>query len=69
MNDHIIELLKDGWTSPADAFRELGTMKLTTRVSEIRRAGVPVDSRKVTTKNRFGRTIYYNEYRIQEESK
>lgn len=35
----IIEVLKRGWTSPLDALRYAGTMKLATRVGELRRAG------------------------------
>ena len=62
----IIELLKNGWVSPADAFREVGTMKLATRVSEIRRMGINVESRTVANINRFGKKIHYNEYRIKE---
>lgn len=65
-NVYIIELLKAGWVSPADAFREVGTMKLATRVSEIRRMGVPVESRRVSYINRFGKKLYHNEYRIKE---
>ena len=35
----IIKCLKKGWKSPLDAFKEAGTMKLSTRVGELRRAG------------------------------
>jgi len=35
----IIECLKKGWKSPLDALNEAGTMKLATRVGELRRAG------------------------------
>lgn len=67
VNDYILELLKLGWTSAADAFRELGTMKLPTRVSDFRKQGIQIEQRTVKTINRFGKTIYYNEYRIKEE--
>ena len=67
-NDYIIDLLKEGWTSPATAFAEVGTMKLSTRVSEIRRMGIKVDSRRVTKINRFGKKVHYCEYRIKEEA-
>lgn len=64
-NSMILELLHD-WLSPAEAFRETGSMKLSTRVSDFRKAGYEIESRKVTKKNRFGKTIHYNEYRIKE---
>lgn len=67
VNDYILDLLKSGWTSAADAFRELGTMKLPTRVSDFRKQGIKIEQRTVRTVNRFGKTIYHNEYRIQEE--
>ncbi len=65
-NTYIIELLKEGWTSRADAFREVGSLDLPKRVSEIRRMGIEVETRKVSSINRFGKKITYNEYRIKE---
>lgn len=35
----IIQCLKRGWKSPLDALKEAGTMKLSTRVGELRKAG------------------------------
>lgn len=35
----IIKLLKRRWTSPLDALLECGSMKLASRVSELRRQG------------------------------
>lgn len=64
-NSMILELLHD-WLSPAEAFRETGSMKLSTRVGELRRAGHEIETRKVTTTNRFGKTIHYNEYKLKE---
>ena len=63
----IIDLLKTGWTSRVDALREVGTLELPKRVSELRREGIAVESRRVTFKTRLGRTSHYNEYRITEE--
>ena len=63
----IIDLLRQGWTSRADAFREVGSLDLPKRVSEIRRSGIEVESQRLTRKNRYGRTIHYNVYRIKEE--
>jgi hypothetical protein len=33
----LIKRLRKGWLSSAEAFREFGTLKLTSRVSELRR--------------------------------
>lgn len=35
----IIKRLKQGWTSPLEALNFAGTMKLSTRVGELRKAG------------------------------
>lgn len=35
----IIETLAKGWTSPLDALHKAGTMKLSTRVGELRKDG------------------------------
>ena len=35
----IVACLKKGWKSPIDALKEAGTMKLATRVGELKREG------------------------------
>lgn len=37
--EDIIKCLDRGWKSPLDALKEAGTMKLSTRVGELRREG------------------------------
>ena len=36
---NIIKALKTGWISPLDALKQAGTMKLSTRVGELRQEG------------------------------
>ncbi len=38
----IIDCLRSGWKSPLDALREAGTMKLATRVGELRQKGYEI---------------------------
>ncbi len=38
-HESIIKRLKQGWTSPLEALRYCGTMKLSTRVGELRKEG------------------------------
>ncbi len=65
--DMILELLRTGaWISPMDALRECGTMKLATRISELRRDGYEIDAQRVSYINRFGKKMYHNEYRLAE---
>ena len=41
MSQHatILKMLKKGWISPLDALKVAGSMKLSTRVGELRKAG------------------------------
>ena len=41
-SQRLFQLLKRGWVSPLQALREVGTMKLATRVSELRAMNVKV---------------------------
>ena len=63
--DMILELLRTGkWISPIDAFRECGTMKLATRIGELRRDGYEIETQYVSYINRFGKKMYHNRYRL-----
>ena len=44
---HIVKRLRRGWTTGLDALRDCGTMKLATRVSELRRAGIAITDKWV----------------------
>ena len=68
-NEMILALLRTGkWISPLDALRECGTMKLATRISELRRKGYDIETRYVPYINRFGKKMYHNEYRLRGEA-
>ncbi|CAB4121757.1 Helix-turn-helix domain containing protein [uncultured Caudovirales phage] len=57
----IIQCLKKGWKSPLDALKEAGTMKLSTRVGELRQAGFVIQSKWHESKK-------YKIYRIVKQS-
>lgn len=46
-HESIIKELRKAWITPLDALRLCGTMKLASRVSELRRDGVPILDRWV----------------------
>ena len=46
----IVQCLKKGWKSPLDALNETGSMKLSTRVGELRRAGYVILDKWHTSK-------------------
>jgi hypothetical protein len=41
----VVDCLKKGWKSPIDALNEAGTMKLATRVGELRRMGYIIEDK------------------------
>ena len=43
-NEHLAKVLRV-WTSPLEALQKVGTMKLATRVGEMRRAGYEIEDR------------------------
>lgn len=44
-SQRLVRLLKRGWTSPLDALREVGTLKLSTRCGELRRSGHRIEDK------------------------
>lgn len=64
----LIDLMKQGWVSPAMALAGAGCMRLAARVYDIRTLGYKVISRTKQQKSRNGRTVQFKEYRIKEEA-
>lgn len=62
----LIDLMTQGWVSPAMALAGAGCMRLAARVHDIKALGYKVISRTVKDKSRAGRTTTYKEYRIME---
>ena len=67
-NEMLIDLMKQGWVSPAMALAGAGCMRLAARVWDIKRMGYKVISRTVKGRSRAGKTTVYKEYRIKEEA-
>jgi hypothetical protein len=59
----IILLLLEGWTDPISAFKHAGTIKLSTRVGELREHFNILHREKVS-KSKFGKRVRYYEYKI-----
>ena len=51
-----------GPLTSAKWFHEAGSLKLTTRVSELRRDGYTIFQRPVSSRNRWGKVRHFNEY-------
>lgn len=62
----IIYIEEFGSITQLEALRDLGIMRLASRVSDLKRAGYPITSEVETVKNRFGEKSYIKRYRLAE---
>lgn len=61
--DRIIEYMqKYGCISALQAMRDLGCMRLSSRISELKRLGYNIESEYVEGKNRYGEKMHYKIY-------
>ena len=65
----IIEYMqKYGGISQFEALRDLGVMRLASRISELRKRGYKIESKIEAVKNRFDETVYIKRYSLKEEN-
>ena len=55
-----------GSITPMEAFADLGITKLATRISEMRRDGLEFKIESVKSKNRFGKSVRFAKYSMEE---
>lgn len=66
-NERIIEYMnKFGSITQLDALKDLGVMRLASRISDLRKRGYQITSTIQPVKNRFGETCYIKRYSMQE---
>ena len=53
-----------GCITPLDALSDLGVMRLASRISDLRKSGVPIKKEMVSAKNRYGETVHFAKYQI-----
>lgn len=53
-----------GSITQLDALRELGVMRLASRISDLKRQGVPIVSEIEAVKNRYGENCYIKRYSL-----
>ena len=62
-NERIIEYMKEyGGITQLDAIRDLGVMRLASRISDLKRRGYDIGSKTEAVKNRFGETCHIKKY-------
>ena len=63
----ILEFMKEnGSITPMEALSEFGCMRLAARISDIRADGVNVVSTMEQSKNRYGETVRFARYRLED---
>lgn len=55
---------ENGSITQIDALREFGCMRLASRISDLKRQGVPVIRKMETAKNRYGEPVSYARYSL-----
>ena len=53
-----------GCITPLDVLSDLGVMRLASRISDLRKSGVPIKKEMVSAKNRYGETVHFAKYQI-----
>lgn len=56
-----------GSITQLEAIRDLGIMRLASRISELKKQGVQIDKKTETVKNRFGENTYIKRYSLKKE--
>ena len=65
--DRIYQYMKDfGSITQLDAIRDLGVMRLASRISDMRKDGIGIIREMETGKNRYGDDTHYARYRLED---
>ena len=66
-NQRILDYIEQfGSITQLDALKDLGCMRLASRISDLKRMGYPITSEIETVENRFGEKCHIKRYRIEE---
>lgn len=65
-SERIVRHLRDyGSITSMEAMREYGIMRLASRISDLKKAGMPIRAEMVSGKNRYGETTSYARYYLE----
>lgn len=66
-NERILQYMNDfGSITQIDALRDLGCMRLASRISDLRRLGYPIIGKSETVRNRYGEKCHIKRYRMED---
>ena len=64
----VLQYMEDfGAITPLQAFADLGVQRLAARISDLKKDGYKINRKTVTGKNRYGKAVYFAEYRLTED--
>lgn len=65
--DRIVEYMQDnGSITSWEAMKELGCMRLASRIHDLRKRGFNVIKEMVANENRYGESVSYARYRLED---
>lgn len=65
-NQRILDYIAEfGGITQLEALRDLGCMRLASRISDLRRQGYDIVSERVAVKNRYGEKCYIKRYSVR----
>lgn len=68
-HERIIDYMQtNGSITALQAMLNIGCMRLSSRISELKKAGYPIRSEWTNDKNRYGDNIRYKKYMLQERA-
>ena len=68
--ERVIRHLRDyGSITSMEAVRDYGIMRLASRISDLRKAGMPIRVEMVSGKNRYGESISYARYHLEKKER
>ena len=66
--EQIIEYMKRfGSINPLQALQDIGYFRLASRISDLKKEGYPIESKRVNYETRLGEAKHFHEYRIKED--
>ena len=68
--ERVIRHLRDyGSITSMEAVREYGIMRLASRISDLKKSGMPIRVEMVSGKNRYGENISYARYHLKKKER
>ncbi len=65
--ERVLQYMKDfGTITPLQALGDLGVMRLGARIWDLRQDGHKITRRMVSAKNRYGESVSFAEYKLEE---